>query len=101
MPPYATSVLTGMCTMVVRVSSTFTLVTYGLGGVATDAIAAYDASGAIGGGRRRFYTDDCYAATEFGPSDLWQRCRETRAGSHSMRRWPQGPKPRLSGTHSR
>ena len=56
---YTASVLTGLYPMVVRVSSTFTLVTCGLGGIATDAVAAYDANGAVGGGRGRFYSDDC------------------------------------------
>ena len=56
---YSNSVLTGFYPMVVRVSSTFTLVTCGLGVIATDAVAAYDANGAVGGARGRFYSDDC------------------------------------------
>ena len=56
--------------MVVRVSSTSTLVTCGLGGVTSDAIAAYDANGAVCGGRGRFYSDDCYADAEYGLSGL-------------------------------
>jgi len=56
--------------MVVRISTTVNLVTCGLGGVAFDAIAAYDANGAVGGGQGRFYSDDCYADAEYDLSGL-------------------------------
>ena len=52
--------------MVVRVSTTFILVSCRLGGVASDAIAGYDANGTVGGGRGLLCSEDCYTVAEIG-----------------------------------
>ena len=59
MQPYVPSLLTGLSATVLKVSNTFILMTCGLGGVASDAVAGYDAVGTVGGGRARMCCNDC------------------------------------------